>query len=148
MLSRRTILASGASAVAMTVAGCVPGQGPAPDINSAFTDITVIITRAQQIVSGICTYVPTFSTLAGIVIAIVGTFAGIPSGAAAIEQLAQKAAQDFCDAVGKQVRKGVRLRLLNKRGGLRDAVPGAPIISYGPVVINGHPVDIEVLQPV
>jgi len=86
---------------------------------------------ASEAAKSFCGLLPTAETLAKIALAL-----ALPS-ATPIEQVAAAAAHAFCDSAAPVVaqrkgRRGIEMRT------------GRPVINYGPVIINGKPVDIAV----
>jgi hypothetical protein len=107
--------------------GCARAPGTTPiDISSL--DIGVEVTR---IVRTACGVVPVASTISAILVAL-----ALPA-ATPLQQQAALAAQAICDQVN-------RARTL--RSALRQSVApdGRPAVSYGPILINGHPIDVLV----
>lgn len=116
-----------AGLAALSVSSCARAPGTTPiDISSL--DIGVEVTR---IVRNVCGVVPVASTISAILVAL-----ALPA-ATPLQQQAALAAQAICDQVD-------RARKL--RSALRQSVApdGRPAVSYGPILINGHPIDVLV----
>jgi hypothetical protein len=86
---------------------------------------------ASEAANTFCRLLPTADTLAKIALAM-----ALPV-ATPVEQVAAAAAHAFCDQAGP---------VIAKRKGRRGIEPGTgkPTIDYGPVIINGKPVNIAV----
>jgi hypothetical protein len=132
VLPRRTFLAGLATA---PLAAC--GHAPAPGLDPTTINI---VQRVSVLARGFCGALPTADTIAAIVSALLPALGPIGAGAAIVEQVALATAHAFCDALPKAVAQS------QLRGGprhFRDAT-GKAVTDYGPVIINGKPVPIQV----
>jgi hypothetical protein len=84
---------------------------------------------ASEAAKTFCGLLPTADTLAKIALAL-----ALPS-ATPIEQVAAASAHAFCDQA---------VPVIARRKGRHGIEGGKPVIHYGPVIINGKPVDIAV----
>lgn len=131
-LPRRTFLAGLTTA---PLAAC--GRAPVSGLDPTTVDI---VQRVSVLARGFCGALPTADTIAAIVAALLPALGPIGAGAAIVEQVALATAHAFCDALPRAQAQSAL------RGGprrFRDAV-GKAVIDYGPVIINGKPVPIQV----
>lgn len=94
-----------------------------------------------MLAKGFCGALPTADTISAIVTALLPALGPIGVAASAIENLALTVAHAFCDALPKaQAQSSLR------GGPRRMAEPGTGriVIDYGPQIINGRPVSIQV----
>jgi hypothetical protein len=112
---------------AMALGGCARGI-QAPDLSAI--DIGATVT---QLVRDGCGVLPVAETISAILVAL-----ALPA-ATPIQQQAALVARAICTQVN-EARSA-------RRSPLRSIAPdGKPAVSYGPVVINGHVVDVKAYQ--
>jgi hypothetical protein len=113
-----------------TLSGCgtKPEGGPAIDLTAI--DLGATVTRLVKLGCGV---EPLADTISAIAVAL-----ALPA-ATPIQQAAALVAKQICAQV-QEAR-------LARRAPLRSIAPdGRPAVSYGPVVINGHVIDVKVYQ--